>query len=78
MKIKNFFRKNVEETTASIKFFNEQPLNSLGQIIPVGMVVVSMVGFIVAIIKFIIAGGFSNQIISLKEDFFGAFLLSNK
>ncbi len=71
MKIKEFFRKNVEATTASIKFFNEQPLNSLGQIIPVGMVVASMVGFIVAIIKFIIAGGFSNQITSLKGDFFG-------
>jgi hypothetical protein len=71
MKIKEFFRKNVEATTASIKFINEQPLNSLGQIIPVGMVVASMVGFIVAIIKFIIAGGFSNQITSLKGDFFG-------
>lgn len=71
MKIKEFFRKNVEATTASIKFFNEQPLNSLGQIIPVGMVVASMVGFIVAIIKFIIAGGFSNQITALKGDFFG-------
>ena len=71
MKIKEFFRKNVEATTASIKFINEQPLNSLGQIIPVGMVVASMVGFIIAIIKFIIAGGFSNQITSLKGDFFG-------
>lgn len=70
MKIKEFFRKNVEATTASIKFFNEHTLNSLGQIIPVGMVVASIVGFIVAIIKFIIAGGFSNQITSLKGDFF--------
>lgn len=71
MKIKEFCRKNVEATTASIKFFNEQPLNSLGQIIPVGMVVASMVEFIVAIIKFIIADGFSNQITALKGDFFG-------
>lgn len=70
MKIKEFFRKKVEATTASIKFFNEHTLNSLGQIIPVGMVVASIVGFIVAIIKFIIAGGFSNQITSLKGDFF--------
>lgn len=70
MKSKEFFRKNVEATTASTEFFNEQPLNSLGQIIPVGMVVASIVGFIVAIIKFIIAGGFSNQITSLKGDFF--------
>lgn len=70
MKIKDFFGKNVEATTASIRLFNEQPLNSLGQIIPVGMVVASMVGFIIAIIKFIIASGFSNQITALKGDFF--------
>ena len=71
MKMKEFVRKNAKETTTSIKFFSEQPLNSLGQLIPVGMVALSMVGFIVAIIKFVIGGGYSNQIMALKWDFFG-------
>ena len=71
MKIKEFIRKNTKATTASIKYFNEQPLNSLGQLIPTGIVTTSMVGFIVAIVKFVISGGFTNQITVLKGDFYG-------
>lgn len=71
MKIAEFIKENTEETKVSIKYFKEQPLNSLGQLIPVGMVVTSIVGFVVAIIKFVISGGFSNQISAIKGDFFG-------
>lgn len=71
MKIKGFFTDNRDATLISIKHFKEQSLNSFGQLIPVGMVMTSIIGFIVAIIKFVISGGFSNQIAALKGDFLG-------
>ena len=67
MIIKDFVRKNIEVTTASIKFFSEQPLDSLGQIFPMGMVCTSIIGFVVAIISFVVSGGFSAQIDAFKE-----------
>lgn len=65
MSIKTFIGKNIKATSASIKSFKEQPLNSLGQLIPMGIVTTSVVGFIVSIIIFAIAGGYSNQIAAI-------------
>ena len=71
IRVKEFIRKTTKETIDSIKIFSVHPFNSLGQLIPVGMLCTSFIGFIVAIIMFAVEGGFSNQIIELKEDFFG-------
>ena len=68
MQIKSFFKKNIEATQESIKCFKEQPFLSLGQLIPVGMVMTSTIGFIVAIVMFIFEGGISNQISGIKSD----------
>ena len=69
IRVKEFIRKTTKETIDSIKNFSVHPFNSLGQLIPVGMLCTSLIGFIVAIIMFAVEGGFSNQIIELKEDF---------
>ena len=69
MKNKNFVSRNTNATIDSIKSFKEQPLNSLGQILPVGMVSTSLIGFLVAIIKFVLNGGFSKQISEIDRDF---------
>jgi len=74
MKIKEFVKKNIDATITSLQFFKEQPLNSLGQLIPVGMVTASIVGFVVAIIKYVLVGGFDNQVAALKGDCFGGIL----
>jgi hypothetical protein len=71
MRIKKFVIENKDDTISSIKNLKEQPLESLAQLFPISMVCTSVVGFIVAIVIFIVEGGFSNQIISIKGDFFG-------
>lgn len=73
MKILNFILENIEETKNSLKNFKSQTLSSLAQLIPIGMVLVSIVGFIIGIIKFVLSGGFSNQISLLNGDLFGGF-----
>lgn len=70
MKIKEFIKENIEETVTSVKLLKEQPLHSLGQILPVAMILLSILGFLIALIKFITQGGFSSQLSSLNNDFF--------
>lgn len=72
MTIKEFITENKDDTLSSIKNIKERPLESLAQLFPVSMVCTSAVGFIVAIVMFIVEGGFSNQIrAAIKGDFFG-------
>lgn len=71
MTIKEFVTENKYDTISSIKNIKEQPLESLAQIFPVSMVCTSAVGFIVAIVMFIVEGGFSNQITAIKDDLGG-------
>lgn len=66
MTIKEFITENKDDTLSSIKNIKEQPLESLAQLFPVSMVCTSAIGFIVAIVKFIVEGGFSNQITAIN------------
>ena len=68
MDIIKFIMDNVEDTIDSIEDFALQPLKSLGQIFPVGMVCTSIISFIVALDMFILNGGFSNQVNAIKND----------
>lgn len=67
---KGFMTKNKDNTLSSIKNIKDQPLESLSQILPVSIVCTSVIGFIVAIVMFIVEGGFSNQITAIKNDLF--------
>lgn len=70
MRIKEFVTENKYDTLSSLKNIKEQPLESLAQLLPVSIVCTSVVGFIVAIVMFIVEGGFSNQITAINGDFF--------
>lgn len=74
MKIKEFICDNKENTIYSIRNIKEQPLESLGKILPIGMVCTSVIGFIVAIIMFVANSGFANQISAISGDFFAGIL----
>lgn len=65
---KNFAKQNAEATVSSIKHFKEQPLNSLGQLLPIGIICTSATGFVVSLIQFAALGGLSSQISMLKAN----------
>ncbi len=69
---KRFVTNNFEATTASVKFFKAQPLESIGQLLPVSIALTSICAFVVAFITYIVQGGFLNQISALRNDFWNS------
>ena len=71
-KIQQFINLNTKETIDSVKNFKKQPLKSVGQILPVMMVLLSFIGLIHSIMIFASNNGYSNQIEEIKNgEFFG-------
>ena len=70
-KIAKYVKNNFNDTVYSIKNFKRQPLKSLAQVCPITMVCTSIFGFVAALIIFIVKGGFSQQISTMKGDWFG-------
>lgn len=61
-----FIKMVVRETKESVRTIKYNPLNSLGQLIPVAMGLISFISFVVAYICFIAGGGYSEQIELIK------------
>ncbi len=57
----------VEKTKSAINNLHSDPVNSLGYLIPIGVVLLSIVSAIVGFVRFIISGGYSNQVSAIKE-----------
>lgn len=62
--------KTLRATVTSFRQFREQPRHSLGQLFPVGMVCVSLIGSIVELVLFAVKGGFADQISALSGGLF--------
>lgn len=74
MKIKTLFRQiknNMAATAAFTRSFKKQPLDSLGHLLPIGMIGTSAIGFIVAIVIFILQGGYTAQVSAIKGNIIG-------
>ena len=65
-----YIRESKERTVYAVKNIFKQPLDSLGQIIPVAMILTSFVGFVVAIFNYLIDGGFFEQCDLLQKNLF--------
>lgn len=70
MRLFEFIGNTKERTVASIYNFKENPLDSLGQIIPVLIGLTAFIGFIVAYVMFVVSGGYTNQLEYIKENSF--------
>lgn len=67
--IRNEFIQNIKyKTTYAIKSFHQNPLDSLGVLIPIAAGMVAFIGFIVAYILFIVNGGYATQIDLIKSN----------
>ena len=73
MKIIKFIMDNKDRTIDSVKKIKYYPLESLGQLLPIGMVMISAFGFIFAFISFLLEHGFSKQINSITDGITGTF-----
>ena len=62
-------RDTLKSAIDSVKTIKEQPLKSLGELFPIAMVFVSIIGFIAAFSSFISNNGYSKQIQIIKNDF---------
>lgn len=71
IKIADYIKNNINNTKYSTKNFKQQPLKSLGQLFPITMICSSILGFVVALFIFIVQGGFSQQISTMKGDWLG-------
>lgn len=54
-------------TVESVKGFTNDPISNLGFLIPMAMVLVSLISGIVGYVMFIVQGGYSRQILYIKE-----------
>lgn len=68
MKLLKFIKKQKSKTINSINTLKQNPLDSLGQIIPVLLTLTSFIGLITAYIIFIVKGGYSHQVELLKTN----------
>lgn len=74
MEIKKSIINKQNAIMKALKNMRKQPLKSLAQIFPLMMVLTSLIGFIVAIVIFIVSGGYSEQIAKIKDDLLGGML----
>ena len=58
----------ISRTGESIKGFSSDPINNLGFLIPMAICLTSIISGIVTYIMFIVNGGYSSQVGSIKEN----------